>query len=64
MNLLVYLTCTQFLTELFSNHKTGKSNLAFAELKSNQDAWFINRLQINVTVNYTSYLFFIFEGIL
>ena len=25
---------------------------------------FVNRLQINVTINYTSYLFFIFEGIL
>ena len=25
---------------------------------------FVNRLQINVTINYTSYLFFIFERIL
>ena len=85
MNLLVYLNRTQFLPELCSDHKSGKSNLAFAVLKSNQDACtrkqtqiesatgpvkaqifvkgFENRFQINVTINYTSYLYFIFKGI-
>ena len=48
--------CTRQQTQIKSATGPVKSQI-FVE-------GFVNHLQINFTVNYTSYLFFIFEGIL